>query len=98
MLVRTPADIGGLIRTRRRELGLDQAELAARVGVSRLWIIEIERGKPRAELGLVLRTLAVLGIELDASASSDAGTDDIDAIVRNARSREPAGGARRPPR
>lgn len=96
MIVRTAADIGGLIRTRRRALGLDQRELAARVGVSRLWVIEIERGKPRAELGLVLRTLAALGIHLDAAtereasgaeARSVAGAPDLDAIVRAARTR-----------
>ena len=36
--LRNPADIGALIRARRRTLGLEQAELAARAGVSRLWI------------------------------------------------------------
>lgn len=65
MLVRTAGDLGKLIRGRRRALGLGQKELADRVGVSRLWIIEFERGKPRAEVGLVLRTLNALGLELD---------------------------------
>jgi len=65
MLVRTPGDLGKLIRVRRRALGLGQQELADRVGVSRLWIVEFERGKPRAEVGLVLRTLNALGLELD---------------------------------
>lgn len=64
MRVRTPKDIGLVIRERRRELGIDQAELAQRVGVSRQWLVEIEGGKPRAEIGLVLRTLREL--ELDA--------------------------------
>jgi HTH-type transcriptional regulator/antitoxin HipB len=52
------------IRDRRRALSLDQAALAERVGVSRQWIIEAEKGKPRAAIGLVPRTLEVLGIEL----------------------------------
>lgn len=64
MQVRTPGDIGGLIRARRRALGLDQRALAARIGVSRLWIGEVERGKPGASLGLVLQALAALGVTL----------------------------------
>jgi hypothetical protein len=36
--LKTPADFGALITQRRRELGLDQASLAKRAGVSRLWV------------------------------------------------------------
>ena len=55
MLIRTPADLGAVVRDRRKELKLDQATLAKRIGVSRQWVIEIEHGHPRAELALVLR-------------------------------------------
>lgn len=65
MLTKTPLDIGLGIRQHRRRLGLDQAELARRVGVSRQWIVEVERGKPRAEIGLILRTLGALELEVD---------------------------------
>lgn len=61
---RTPRDVGGLIRSRRRALGPDQRTLAERVGGSRRWIGEAEHGKPGAGLGLVLRTLAELGVTL----------------------------------
>jgi HTH-type transcriptional regulator / antitoxin HipB len=96
MIVRTPSDLGLMIRARRRELGLDQQSLARRVGVSRLWIIEFERGKPRAEIGLVLRTLTALDLRLDVSAvdrpearaTEAAAPPDLDAIVRRARRRE----------
>lgn len=67
MLISSPTELGALIRDRRKELGLDQAALAAKVGVSRLWVNEIEQGKPRAAVGLVLRTLAALGLGLDAT-------------------------------
>ena len=89
--LRTPADIGALIRARRRELGFDQAKLAEMAGVSRLWINQVERGKPGAGLGLVLRTLAQLGIELSEYAPSlhtdvpPVITPDINAIIENAR-------------
>jgi HTH-type transcriptional regulator/antitoxin HipB len=66
MIVRTPRDIGALIRQKRKDAGMDQATLARRVGVSRWWINEVEKGKPRAELGLVLQTLTTLGVSLDA--------------------------------
>jgi HTH-type transcriptional regulator/antitoxin HipB len=64
MRLRTPADFGAAIREKRRALGLDQAGLAERAGVSRQWIIDVEKGKPRAPMQLVLRTLEALGIGL----------------------------------
>jgi HTH-type transcriptional regulator / antitoxin HipB len=64
MLIRTPVDLGALIRDRRIALGLNQKTLADKVGVSRQWIVEIEKGKPRAEIALVLRAIDVLGIPL----------------------------------
>lgn len=95
MHLRTPRDIGAAIRERRHALGLDQGQLARKVGVSRLWINQIERGKPGAGLGLVLRTLAALGIELvtDAGESPRADleavvTPDINAIVQAVRSKK----------
>ena len=67
MLVRTPSDLGAIIRERRLKLGLDQLSLAKKAGTSRKWLIEVENGKPRAEFGLILRTLKALGIELAAN-------------------------------
>jgi HTH-type transcriptional regulator/antitoxin HipB len=87
-VLRTPADVGALIRDRRRALGLDQADLANQVGVSRLWINQVERGKPGASIGLVLRTLMALGLELSTNARgktpTPAVTLDIDAVVEAA--------------
>jgi len=91
--LRTPADVGALIRDRRRVLQLDQAALAGMIGVSRLWVNQVERGKPGASLGLVLRALNALGIELLAGTMDRVATEsvspvvtaDIDAIVADAR-------------
>ena len=92
MLVRTPADLGAVIRDRRRQLKLDQAAFAERIGVSRPWVIAIERGHPRAALGLVLRALDALDIRLDASIGESnrrrANAIDIDAIVTKAKRRK----------
>ena len=89
--VRGPSELGALIRARRRELSLDQSELADRVGVSRQWVIEVEKGKPRAAIGLVLRALNALGIFLDARNESPqkakpSGVQvDLDALIEAAR-------------
>ncbi len=91
MHVRTPAELGAIIRDRRKQLKLDQATFAKKIGVSRQWVIEIERGHARAELGLVLRALDVLAINLDASIEqakvSSSPAVDINAIVAKAKKR-----------
>jgi len=93
MLVRTPADLGAVIRDRRKQLKLDQAALAKRIGVSRQWVIEIERGHPRAALSLVLRAVDALDIQLDASIREPnrrrPSAVDIDAIVARAKGKKP---------
>jgi HTH-type transcriptional regulator/antitoxin HipB len=89
MQVKTSSDISALIRDRRTHLAWSQADLAKRVGVSRIWIIQLEKGKPTAQIGLTLRTLKELGIMLDASASAAASSRrtvaaaiDLNRIVR----------------
>ena len=92
MKIRTPLDLGLAIRDRRRKLKLSQTELARKVGVGRQWIVAIEHGKSRAELGLALRTFSALDLQLRADPgdrlllSSDGITPiDIDAVVNAAR-------------
>ena len=65
MFLRTPADIGAAIKDRRKQLKIGQAELGRRVGVSRQWIIAVEKGHDRAELALVLSVLNALDLRLD---------------------------------
>ncbi|MPZ36382.1 MAG: helix-turn-helix domain-containing protein [Rhodospirillales bacterium] len=73
MKMTTAQDIGLTIRRRRQELGLGQQALADRVGVSRQWIVEIEQGKPRAEVGLLLRTLASIALQISITPQEPAG-------------------------
>ena len=93
MLIRTPNDLGAIIRNRRKLLGLGQAALAQRIEVSRQWVIGIERGHSRAELGLVLRALDTLGIRLETHiqepSPNSASAPDLDAILLAARKVEP---------
>ncbi len=89
MTIRTPRDLGLIIRDRRHTKGLGQEELARRIGVRRQWVINIEKGKPTAEVGLILKALVTLGLALDVSegqARSKAakGQADIDAVIKAA--------------
>lgn len=89
--LRTPQDIGAFLREQRQKAGLDQASLARRIGVSRQWIVEVEGGKPRAEIGLVLRALNALDTPLQVdlgpryAAVADTPEVDIDYIIDQAR-------------
>jgi HTH-type transcriptional regulator/antitoxin HipB len=97
MLIRAPSDLGALIRERRTRLGLDQNSLATKAGTSRKWLIEVENGKPSAEIGLVFRTLKALGLTLTIAGtragaarkrSQSAETVDIDRIIDSLKSRK----------
>jgi y4mF family transcriptional regulator len=87
MRIRTPTDLGAVLRDRRKELKLDQATLAQRIGVSRQWLVGVERGRARAELGLVLRALDAVGLSVYAFFENPrkprpkAAGGDIDAII-----------------
>ena len=70
MLIKTPRDIGALIRKQRKALGYDQAELAKQIGASRKWIIDLESGKQSARLDLVLKAINAVGLILFAETRS----------------------------
>ncbi len=74
MRIRTATDLGAFIRERRTNLGMDQAALAKKAGTSRKWLVEVERGKPGAEIGLILRTLKSLEISIEVEADSSVET------------------------
>ncbi|HAH10106.1 MAG TPA: transcriptional regulator [Alphaproteobacteria bacterium] len=88
MTLKTARDIGLLIKSKRLDLGLDQATLAKKAGVSRIWIVAMEAGKDNASLALVLRTLNALGVVLTAdarTAQTGAPQIDLDAIIAAAK-------------
>ena len=87
MLIRSAKDLGYLVKDLRSQRRITQANLATQVGASRKWIIDLEAGKASADLSLVLRTLNVLGVELDARVRRDRANEDADinAIVDAAR-------------
>lgn len=95
MRMRTATDLGAFIRERRTKLGMDQVELAEKAGTSRKWLIEVEQGKPRAEIGLILRTLKTLGVSIDlqidslanATSNDKAASADINNVLSSLKKR-----------
>ncbi|TWF47589.1 helix-turn-helix transcriptional regulator [Neorhizobium alkalisoli] len=63
--VRSPADIGALVRTVRKEQNLRQDQLAGVAGVGLRFIVDLEAGKPTAQIGKVLQVLQTLGCSVD---------------------------------
>jgi len=63
--IRSPADIGVLVRTARKEQNLRQDELAGVAGVGLRFIVDLEAGKPTAQIGKVLHVLQTLGCSID---------------------------------
>lgn len=56
--------LGAAIRLKRKEKRLTQAELAGLLGAERKWVLNLESGNSKAEIGLILRAVKVLGLRL----------------------------------
>ena len=63
--IHSPAALGKLIRAKRRQIGMTQAEASALAGVGVRFLSELENGKATAELGKVLLVLARLGLVVE---------------------------------
>ena len=90
--VNVARDLGLAVRGRRVDLGLSQDAVAVRAGVSRRWLSAFESGKGSVELGMVLRTLAALDLEVrvdavvadggePATLKSDDANVDLDVVL-----------------
>lgn len=77
MLVNSINDLAAVIRGRRLSMGLSQEQAAARTGVSRQWVGELERGKPTAELGLMLGLLDALDLKIEVDAREIEGRSAV---------------------
>jgi HTH-type transcriptional regulator / antitoxin HipB len=58
-----PSALGRIVRETRRALGLTQPKVALSAGVGVRFLVDIEKGKPTAQIGKIMRVLAALGIE-----------------------------------
>jgi HTH-type transcriptional regulator/antitoxin HipB len=62
--IKSSIDLGNVIRDARKRTDLDQETTADLIGVGPRFLGEVERGKPSARLGLVLKVLERLGLEV----------------------------------
>lgn len=72
--MRATVDIVGLaIRMARVEQGLTQAQLASKLGVSRQWLIDIERGRGNPSYETLFRIAEKMGFAIEINQSKDSG-------------------------
>lgn len=67
MRIKTVETLGELVRDQRKQRSWSQSQLAEKIGASRLWVGQFEKGKETVELGLALKALRALDLSLDAS-------------------------------
>jgi HTH-type transcriptional regulator / antitoxin HipB len=58
------ADIGRMVRRKRKELGVLQESAAGLSGVGTKFLSQLENGKETAEIGRVLQVLKSMGLEV----------------------------------
>ncbi len=90
-MIRTSREFGAAIREKRRSTGLTQEQLAARSGVTRAFLIDLEGGKETSQLGKCLIVAAAVGMDLadlndaaniKASAAFEDSDDDLSHVPR----------------
>ncbi len=69
--IRTPLDLGRIVRAVRKAQRLRQDDTAGSIGVSENFLAKVERGGERAQLGKVMQVLRELGIELFSRVQSE---------------------------
>ena len=82
--IRDAHALGIGLKAARLKAGTTQAELAARSGVSRRTIINIESGHPTGEIGRIITIVRALGLRLALDESPEVGDVDLNAILGDA--------------
>jgi HTH-type transcriptional regulator/antitoxin HipB len=62
--ITTAADFGAALIRARKGLGLTQRDLALAIGVGERFIVDLEAGKPTAQLGKALAAAKAAGMHL----------------------------------
>jgi HTH-type transcriptional regulator / antitoxin HipB len=70
--------LGAAIRLKRKEKNLTQSELAKLLGVERKWVLNLESGNSKAEIGLILRAIEVLGLRASLADKGQVGRGSHD--------------------
>lgn len=80
MFLNTPDAVGDAVRTERARRHWTQTYLAKQAHVGRRFVVDVESGHPRAELGKVLAVLEALEIHATAlpSVATPKRREDVD--------------------
>jgi HTH-type transcriptional regulator/antitoxin HipB len=71
-MISTSVEFGTAVGRARKALGLTQRDLALAIGVGERFIVELEAGKPTAQLGKALAAAKAVGMRLvDAALAGD---------------------------
>ena len=91
MLISHSRDLGLRLREARRARNWTQQQVADAIGVSRYWVIAMEKGSDAADLGKILKLVRLLGLTLDvrsgasdtlgAPAAENEAVPDLNAIL-----------------
>lgn len=74
--IRSPQQLGQVLRVARKQLGLTQPQLALAAGVGVRFIVDLEAGKPTLRLEQVLRVIDALGGDVQLSGLPSVLADD----------------------
>jgi y4mF family transcriptional regulator len=80
-ILQSTEELGLVIRAVRKSTQVRQDDLAAMVGVSRQFTVDVEKGKPTVQLARVMRLLKELGIELSVDIPS-AASKELERLAR----------------
>ncbi len=72
-VVRSTEALGELVRRQRKQLALNQLDVAGLGNTGNRFIVELERGKPTVQLQKVLQVMDLLGLEMVVRAKSARG-------------------------
>lgn len=70
-MIKTAKDLGILIRQRRKEMGLSQADLAGICNVGNRFLVELEAGKSSVQFDKALHVATNVGLELHVRKKGD---------------------------
>jgi HTH-type transcriptional regulator/antitoxin HipB len=76
--LRNAEQLGAAIRLKRKEKNLTQSKLAKLLGVERKWVLNLESGNSKAEIGLILRAIQVLGLRASLADKGQVGRGSHD--------------------
>lgn len=79
--IHSTAELGLVIRAVRKNTQVRQDDLAAMVGVSRQFTVDVEKGKPTVQMDRVMRLLKELGIELSVDIPA-AASKELERLTR----------------